>query len=253
MRSNTKLSCVVLEDEDGARKLLIQKLSSFGELDIVGEALSVSESYKLITNQKPDVAFMDIKLIGGDIFTLIDRLKQNNIPVPYIVCTTAFPEYMINAINDYHHHIVQYIIKPYHDNWRQKFQKAIDALVSVKFGNQNQSKGISSPKYVFLNINKTITKINFDNIVYLEAAGSGGTFIVTETETMHYDNTIAKCLDEIFPYHFIRISRHHAVNQDKILRINREERTVDVEVSGKNKSLGIGEVFYKEMIKGLVR
>ncbi|MBK9553215.1 MAG: hypothetical protein IPO45_13720, partial [Saprospiraceae bacterium] len=75
MMQMEKLKCVVFEDEDYNRKWLIEKLKTFDELDIVGEAVSINGAFQVLLKTNPDVAFMDIKLIGGDVFALLSCLK----------------------------------------------------------------------------------------------------------------------------------------------------------------------------------
>ena len=262
---NQRMRCIVLEDEDSSRHILIEKLKSFEELDLIGEAVSVNESFKLICTQKPDVAFMDVKLIGGDIFQLLDRLKSIGAHIPFIIVITGFEEFALQALNEYHSHIVQYLIKPFSDNWEIKFRKAIDALmlaISRNSTNVNHLDFItddnvfaeSSPhEFTFITNKKNYQRVNFDDVVYLEAAGSGATYIVTDSDTIRIDNTINKCLEEMFPIYFIRISKSNAVNKNKILQINRDDRTLMVRLGDKDRVLGVGDVYYGDLVNILVK
>lgn len=127
-----KLLTVVLEDEDDNRNWLVKKLKQYPELEILGEAATVDESFALIAHTKPDAAFMDIQLIGGDVFTLLKRLQENGIPIPYIVMTTGYPEYVMDALNNHRRFVVQYLVKPFVEDWQKKLRKSIDALMAAK-------------------------------------------------------------------------------------------------------------------------
>ena len=254
-----KLRTVILEDEDHIRQSLVEALLEFDDLELVGEAATINDSFRLISTLQPDVAYMDIKLIGGDIFNLLTRLRNNNVRIPLIVVTTGFPEYVMTAINDYHAHIVQYIVKPYSEGLHEKLRKSIDALWAA-YSITNFPESVSSPMgtetangYIFINNKKNFIRLDFEHVAYLEAAGNGATYIVTDAESIRIDNTINKCLEEIFPAHFLRISKSNAVNKDKILRINRDDRTLDVQVGAKEKNLGVGEVYYGELVKELIK
>ncbi|MBK8564424.1 MAG: hypothetical protein IPN76_14080 [Saprospiraceae bacterium] len=85
-----KLRCIVLEDEDDIRNWLVKKLQQFPELEFVGEAATIDEAFRLIASTKPDAAFMDVKLIGGDAFTLLSRFQANGLLIPYIVMATGY-------------------------------------------------------------------------------------------------------------------------------------------------------------------
>ncbi len=251
MNTPSRLRCIVLEDEDPLRMDLLRYLSRFEEVEIIGEAVSVNEAYRLISEQQPDSAFMDIKLIGGDIFYLLERLKQNAIPIPNIIVTTGFPEYVMTAINDYHNHIVQYLVKPYKDMGEEKLRKAVDALIAAKSKKDTHSNTAANPSHIFVSSRRNMVRIDFDRVIYLEVAGSGSTYIVTDRLTQNIDYTLNQCLEEIFPTTFIRISRTNAVNPDHITHINKEERTVEVQVGEKARSLGVGDKYWGEMVRRL--
>ncbi len=252
-----KLTCVVLEDEDHNRKWIIEKLKTFSEIDLIGEATNLDDAFQLIAANKPDVAFMDIKLIGGDAFTLLTRLRNHDIPIPYIVITTGFPEYVMTALNDYRQYIVQYLVKPFVSGWKEKLRKSIDALIAAKSNGVQTNELVHTNShaiiqdFTFISSKRNLVKINFSDLVYLEAAGSGETFFVSDTGNHCIDKTISKCLNEILPGNFIRISKSNAVNKNRITSINREDRTLEMQVAGDRKHLGIGEVYYQEILKEL--
>ncbi len=250
-----QLRTIILEDEDNNRNWLVKKLQQFPELDIVGEAATLDESFHLIAQTRPDAAFMDIQLIGGDVFALLNRLQENGIAIPYIVMTTGYPEYVMNALNDYRRFVVQYLVKPFVEDWQQKLQKSIDALMAAKM---NDTMSLSEPKAlmptqhaIFINHRGNLLRLDFDKIAYFEAAGGGETFVVTDSETHQVDLTLSKFLEMIPAVQFQRISKNNIINLARILRINREDRTVDVEHGSKHKSLGIGDSYYSELIKTL--
>jgi len=255
MMQMEKLKCVVFEDEDYNRKWLIEKLKTFDELDIVGEAVSINGAFQVLLKTNPDVAFMDIKLIGGDVFALLSRLKTSGVHIPFIVITTGFPEYVMTALNEYRHYIVQYLVKPFVDEWETKLRKAVDALMAAKLGNNSslqlnkidkQSKEYID--HIFINSNRNYTRIDFKNVAYLESAGGGSTIIVTDKETHTIDQTINKCLENLFPPNFIRVSKSNAVNLHRIQKINREDRTLEIQLADRMKSVGVGEVYYGEVM-----
>ncbi len=249
-----KLRTIVLEDEDDNRNWLVKKLNQYPELELVGEAATLDDSFRLIAQTKPDAAFMDIQLIGGDVFALLTRLQENGIPIPYIVMTTGYPEYVMSALNDYRRFVVQYLVKPFVEDWQKKLRKSIDALMAAKM---NDTLPVSDPKSsetqhaIFINNRGNLLRLDFDKIAYFEAAGGGETFVVTDTGTHQVDLTLNKFLELLPPERFQRISKNNIINSDRILRINREDRTVDIELGAKHKSLGVGDSYYTEMIRNL--
>lgn len=250
-----KLRCVVLEDEPNTRADLLEKLSTFEELEIVGEAESVQKAFVLISEKKPDSAFMDIKLIGGDIFLLLEKLKTHGIPIPNIVITTGFSEYLLTALNEYHNNIIQYLVKPYMDDWQVKLRKAIDALQAARIKQLSIAEDNNPPEadqYTFVNSGKDLIRIKYDDVVYIEAMGDGKSAIVTHSGIIKINHTLAKCQTEIFPAFFMRVSKAHIVNIYHIQRINKESRKAEVKVNGVPRNIPIGDVYYNPLIQSLV-
>ncbi|MBK8564425.1 MAG: LytTR family transcriptional regulator DNA-binding domain-containing protein [Saprospiraceae bacterium] len=164
---------------------------------------------------------------------------------------------MRRPLNDYRRFVVQYLVKPFVENWQEKLRKAIDALMAAKL---NDSISISAPPvnkndssagHTFVQNRGNLLRLDFDKIAYLEAAGGGETLVVTDTETQQVDLTLNKFLDLLPSDRFLRISKNNLVNTERIVKINREDRSVEVKCLPKNKSLGVGDTYYTELMKHL--
>jgi DNA-binding LytR/AlgR family response regulator len=256
---NHQLRCIVLEDEEDIRSWLVRKLATFPELEIVGEASSVDDAYRLIATQRPDVAFMDIHLIGGDAFSLLSRLQAGGLPIPYIVMATGHPDYAMQALNDYRHHIVQYLVKPFIENWQSKFRKAIDALMAAKLKALAEQERISpgpvesaknDATFTFIQNKGTLLRLDFDQIVYLESAGGGESLVVMD-EGYHQVSLSMNKLLELLPARFVRISKSNIVNVDRVASVNRGERSLEIRLKQKNVSLGLSDTYYGDFIARL--
>ena len=247
-----RLRTVVLEDEDDNREWLLKKLDRYPELEIVGSAMTVDEAFLLIARTRPDAAFVDIQLIGGDAFQLLERLRQHGLPLPYMVMTTGYPEYVWTALNDYHRYIVQYLVKPFLENWQEKLRKSIDALLAATADARAAAPDPVEQPSIFVNTRGGLLRLDFEKICYLEAAGGGEVFVVTDTDTHQLDFTLNRFLDLLPARQFLRVSKSNVVNLAKIQRISREERTLEVSVGAtKPKSLGIGDAFYAGLMAAL--
>ncbi len=248
---NSFLQCIVLEDEDDIRNWIVEKLQTFPELQIIGEAATIDDAFYLLAKQQPDVAFMDIRLIGGEAFQLLDRLKRNNLPIPYIICATGYPDYVMTALNDYRSYVLQYILKPFADNWEVKFRKAIDAVIAAKLnsGNKRDSKQ-NIYTHTFLNYQGGLIKFEFNKIAYLEAAGGGKSIIVMDEKLYEVDYTLAKLIT-IFPTSFFKISRSNVINTNRIKSIHKGDRTVELICAPKNKYISITETYYNDFLDKL--
>ena len=100
------LRAVVVEDEKASRDRLRRLLDAHrGVLELVAEAASGPEAVNVVTEQKPDVVFLDISLPGFDGFGVLRSLTSN----PAIVFTTAYDDFAVKAFRE---NAVDYLLKP---------------------------------------------------------------------------------------------------------------------------------------------
>ncbi|MEI6410482.1 MAG: LytTR family DNA-binding domain-containing protein [Bacteroidota bacterium] len=100
---------LLIDDEAGALMGLRGMLLEFcPQIDIVGEAMTVSEALQIMAQLKPDLIFLDIEMSPYNGFDFIKMTPQYEFGV---IFSTAYPQFAIEAIN-----MVQpwaYLVKPY--------------------------------------------------------------------------------------------------------------------------------------------
>jgi len=101
------VKAVIIDDELMARASLRQDIQDYcSDITIIGEAQSVVSAIELIENKRPDLIFLDIQLIDGSGFDVIQALQHLEFK---IIFTTAFSEYAIKAIKV---SALDYLLKP---------------------------------------------------------------------------------------------------------------------------------------------
>ena len=55
---------VIVDDEKLARSLLFEYLQKHSDVEIVGECANGLEAVKAVTEQKPDLIFLDIQMVS---------------------------------------------------------------------------------------------------------------------------------------------------------------------------------------------
>ena len=99
------LRAILVDDERLARRSLRALLAEHPGIEIVAEAADARQARDLIETERPDVAFLDIQMPGGNGFDLLERLQNP----PAIVFVTAYDEYAIRAFEV---NAVDYLLKP---------------------------------------------------------------------------------------------------------------------------------------------
>ncbi len=111
-----RVRALIVDDEELGRRMLRSLLSSDDDVEVIGEAASASDARRKISEQQPDLVFMDVEMPGGSGIELLQELGE---PVPYVIFVTAHPEFAVPA---FELQAVDYLIKPVQ---RQRFAGSV--------------------------------------------------------------------------------------------------------------------------------
>src|ERR1700743_1281385 len=101
------MQTLIIDDEQHNRENLIQLLKTYcPDVFIKGEAGSVQDGLRLITEQRPELVFLDIQLHGRSGFELLQQPGINNFEVIFV---TAYDMYGIQAVK---FAALDYLLKP---------------------------------------------------------------------------------------------------------------------------------------------
>jgi len=117
-----KLKALIVDDEYPARQELRFLLSSFSDIEIVGEATNAHEALALIKALDYQVLFLDVSMpgmTGLELGAAIQELPKQ----PYVIFVTAYDEYAVQAFEV---NAVDYLLKPVEPS---RLKKAIDKVV----------------------------------------------------------------------------------------------------------------------------
>ncbi|BHH82211.1 LytR/AlgR family response regulator transcription factor [Desulforhopalus sp. 52FAK] len=103
-----KIRCIIVDDEQPARDELRYLLSSFDDIEIVGDVDSAGKAEKLIHGLSPDLVFLDIQMPGRTGFDLIKMLAGSD-HIPLFVFVTAYDNYAVKAFEK---SAIDYLLKP---------------------------------------------------------------------------------------------------------------------------------------------
>jgi len=99
------ITCVVLEDEPLAQRVLANYIRQMPSLRLQHICASTPEVLPLLSQHRIDLLFLDLHLPGLSGAAFIQTLRQP----PAFICTTAYPEY---AAASYEWGAVDYLLKP---------------------------------------------------------------------------------------------------------------------------------------------
>jgi two-component system LytT family response regulator len=97
---------MIVDDEAPARALLREYLGAEAGVAVIGECANGFEAVKAISEQHPDLVFLDIQMPRLDGFEVLELLD----PVPGVIFCTAYDEHALRAFEV---HAVDYLLKPF--------------------------------------------------------------------------------------------------------------------------------------------
>jgi DNA-binding NarL/FixJ family response regulator len=84
----------IADDSVQIRERLMEMLSEFPEIEIMGEAEGVPEAIRDIWKLNPDVVILDIRMSGGNGMKVLKEVKQNRShPVVIMLTNYPYPQY----------------------------------------------------------------------------------------------------------------------------------------------------------------
>ena len=84
----------VVEDSEVVRERLKLLLTEVSEVEIIGEAETQTEAIALITELKPDVVILDIRLANGSGIDVLHNIKKGkSVPMVIILTNYPYPQY----------------------------------------------------------------------------------------------------------------------------------------------------------------
>ncbi len=198
---------VIVEDSRLARNELKELIKKYAEIHLVGEAENVDEGFELITNESPDLLFLDINMPEKDGFELLEMLDN----VPITVFTTAFDEY---AIKSFEYNALDYLLKPVSE---KRFAIALDKVRSKlsNRNNQKQSSKLSSESQIFIKDGESCWLVKIGDISQFEIVGNYTRVFFEDKKPLLYKSL--NQIEEKLPIEsFFRANRQQIINTNYI-------------------------------------
>jgi len=215
--SRQKWKALIVDDEELARKLLREMLSSHPEIEIAAECGNGMEAVKSVAEHKPDLLFLDVqmpKLTGFDVLELIER---HNVGVIFV---TAYDQYAMKAFEV---HAVDYLLKPFS---RERFEAALEQAKHHKPKKEVDAAELAaaarpSGEFAERIVVKDGTKVTLIPVLKLDYAEALDDYVslVTEGKKHLKQQTISGLELALDPKLFVRIHRSYLVNLERVTRI----------------------------------
>jgi DNA-binding LytR/AlgR family response regulator len=235
-----KLRCLIADDEPIARKGMEEYVSEISFLQLANSCESAWEAADFLKIHTVDLILLDIQMpkVSG-----IEFLRTLENP-PLVIFTTAYSEY---AVEGYSLDVIDYLLKPISfDRFLKAVQKAHDY-----YQLKEQTKETQQSDYFFIKVNQQFEKVNYEEVLYLEAMQNYCIVHTTSRKLITY-HTLSGLENKLPEKLFLKIHKSFIVAIEKISALDSNELKIGSAIIPISRSLK-DEVMKKVMGNKLFR
>jgi len=219
-RATSKISAVLVDDEQLAREELSFLLKEFPDIDVLATARNGVEAIKLIEDLEPDVVFLDVQMPGIDGLGVIQKLREKNVPLPHFILATAYDQYALEA---FRLEPLDYLLKPIEKERlavtierarkfvAEKAKAPQPELIVPKSGPQRTKLLVKSSNRNFI--------VDAQDVIYATIDDGLITVVATAVEGESNYRTIEELQQNLDPDTFWRVHRSFLVNIHRIKEV----------------------------------
>ncbi|MEL6923497.1 MAG: LytTR family DNA-binding domain-containing protein [Bacteroidota bacterium] len=201
------MTCIIIEDQPPAQRLLKKYIDDIGTLQLRGTFADAIEAMEFLNGSPVDLIFLDIHLpkLSG-----IDFLKTMSHP-PAVILTTAFPDY---ALESYELDVVDYLLKPF------SFQRFVKAIGKVP--QRKTSEGASGTeaepnlREIFVKSGYEHIRVKINDILYIRS-DADYTELITTGKKLLTSESLRQWLEKLD--HFVQVHKSYIINPNHIVKV----------------------------------
>ena len=223
----TNLTAIIADDEQHLANYLSDRLAAlWPELVIVGIARNGLEAMRLVDDESPAIAFLDIRMPGLTGLEVASRLDAKT----HVVFVTAYDQYAVEAFDK---QAADYLLKPVTDDrlvrtiarLKEKLAKAelpggiagiLKQLATVMPANKS-----AHLRWIRASVGETVRQIPVDEVFYFQAQDKYVSVYTKEGESL-IRTPLAELQAGLDPNEFWQIHRSTIVNVNRIAATTRD-------------------------------
>ena len=228
------LSCIIVDDEPLAVKLLESFVAKTPDLELLGSYTDSVEAINAIREKRPQLLFLDIQMPDLNGMELAHMLPEGT----KVIFTTAFKEY---AFESYEVSALDFLLKPIRYN---KFLAAVEkakewysrnveggmwnencsAMDNSQQGNLIPHSTFHIPQTIFLKVDGEYRQVALERIIYVCGMKDYVMFYLEGERKALITHLTMKAVEDMLPQQlFMRVNRSYIVALDKIRKVDRND------------------------------
>jgi two-component system LytT family response regulator len=246
--ATAKIRAVIVDDEELARQVLREFISAHSEIELIAECANGFEAVKIVTEQKPDLMFLDIQMPKLDGFEVLELVGDDTA----VVFVTAYDSYAIKAFEV---HAVDYLLKPF---GADRFEAALKRAKERLAGKLPESAPSASelavaarPPAQFLDriAVRDGTRVYIIPLAKLDYAEAQDDYVALAAEGKKHlkQQTISSLESALDPSRFMRIHRSYIVNLERVAKVEPYSKDSYIAVLASGAQLPVSRAGYARL------
>lgn len=211
-------SCIIVDDNEIERDAIEMYLRKINRLEIKAVCENGIEAADVLTKEQIDIVFSDINMPELSGMGLLKSIKNP----PLFIFITSFTEYAAEGFNL---DALDFIVKPASfERLLKASNKAIEYLDLKKQAELYQNSVAPVPEadhYFFIKETKGFTRLNYDDVIYIESMGDFSRLFTAEGK--HITLVNLKNLEKQLPSNFERVHKQYIINLNQIATVTNNE------------------------------
>jgi two-component system, LytTR family, response regulator len=249
-----RIRAVLVDDEQLARQVIREFISAHADLEVVAECSNGFEAVKAVTEQKPDLLFLDVQMPKLDGFEVLELIGNDTA----VVFVTAYDNYAIKAFEV---HAVDYLLKPFS---AERFDAALARAKQRLAGSTRQPlpaaadlAATARPPSQYLDRiavreGSQVSIIPVSKLDYAEAQDDY-VALVSGGKKHLKQQTISNIESSLDPSRFLRVHRSYVVNLERVAKVEPYGKDTHVAVLSTGVQIPVSRAGYARLKEFLDR
>lgn len=208
-----KLTCIAIDDEFIALKIVTSLVEQTPILDLIGSYQNSSEGINAIIELQPDIVFLDVQMpdISG-----LDILKSLN-KKPEVILITSQEKYAVEAFKL---DVTDYLVKPIegYPRFMKAVTKAMDNIAHSEKKEASKEE-VGKEDSIFMKVDFLLTKVKYQDIQFVEAYGDY-IKVHTNTKTHIVYCKLSSIVEKLPKNLFLKVHRSYLIQIESVDNID---------------------------------
>ncbi|MFH1120847.1 MAG: LytTR family DNA-binding domain-containing protein [Bacteroidota bacterium] len=208
---------VIIDDDKTAIDYLMSLIDDLKALKLMGSTTNPRKALSLCLESNPDIIFLDVEMPVMDGFQVLREIHYHQLN-PYVIFTTGFDKYAIQAIKE---GTFDYLLKPVDPDELSICLKRVlndHAAHNLEHRMQSLEKAMRNHQKLSFFTRSGIILIHPDDIFYVEASASYSDIYISKEKREVISMNIGAVKD-LLPPQFIQISRSLIINSNYLEKL----------------------------------